>query len=154
MKKAKDIGQMDGEGLERSLVLSATIAKAFQTVATRKGIASWWTPIVRGEVAEGKEFELGFKGLEETIRIRVDASREPKLVSWTIVEHSGLHEWDGTKVKFAFITSDANKTILKFCHVGLVPKLQCYSDCRSGWEHFLGSLADVAGGGGGSPCGI
>lgn len=153
MTKAKTIGKVKDEGLERSLILNATISKSFYTVSTRKGIATWWTPLIRGHLGAGKEFELGFAGLDETIRIRVDIAREPDLVAWTILEHSGLPEWTDTKVRFALSISEPDKTVLNFCHHGLVPKLQCYSDCRSGWEHFLHSLADVAAGGSGSPFG-
>ena len=30
---------------------------------------------------------------------------------------------------------------LRFRHEGLTPKLECFADCKSGWDHFIPSLA-------------
>jgi uncharacterized protein YndB with AHSA1/START domain len=138
-------------GLSLSLTFDAPVADSFDAIATQKGIAAWWTPLVRGAVAQGREFQLGFKGLDETIRIRVDESRKPQIVRWTVLEHSGLPEWNGTSIVFALTELVAQKTTLHFRHNGLLPQLDCYSDCRAGWNHFLGSLAKVAAGSPGSP---
>ncbi|MGZ4288391.1 MAG: hypothetical protein ACXVHB_28535 [Solirubrobacteraceae bacterium] len=40
--------------------------------------------------------------------------------------------------------------MLRFRHLGLIPRLSCYEVCESGWEHFLASLLDYADHGNGS----
>jgi hypothetical protein len=34
--------------------------------------------------------------------------------------------------------------LLRFHHLGLIPRLSCYEIRESGWEHFLASLLDHA----------
>ncbi len=31
----------------------------------------------------------------------------------------------------------AGGTELRFRHVGLTPRLECFADCKSGWDHFI-----------------
>lgn len=42
---------------------------------------------------------------------------------------------------------------MAFRHEGLSPRLDCYDDCRLGWEHFLSSLAVFVAHGRGRPFG-
>jgi uncharacterized protein YndB with AHSA1/START domain len=145
------------KGNDRSLSIifriDAPVAETFDAIATRKGIASWWTPLVSRTVAPGKEFQLGFEGLDEKIRIRMDEAKRPQTVRWTVLIHSGLPEWNGSRITFDLMRSGPRKTIARFRHHGLVPQLACYGDCRAGWYHFLDSLANVAMGRPGSPFG-
>jgi len=146
-KKVRD------RSLSLTFTINAPVAKTFDAITTRKGIASWWTPIVSRTVAAGKEFQLGFEGLDEKIRIRIDEARRPQSVRWTVLIHSGLPEWNGSRITFDLIGSGPRKTILQFRHHGLVPQLACYGECKAGWDHFLDSLASVAMGQPGSPFG-
>jgi uncharacterized protein YndB with AHSA1/START domain len=151
MTTLKSQQKESAQGLSLTLTIDAPVADSFDAIATRKGIAAWWTPLVSGVVAQGKEFQLGFKGLDEIIRIRVDEARKPQIVRWTVVEHSGLLEWNGSSIDFALTELGRRKTTLHFRHNGLLPQLDCYRDCRAGWNHFLDSLAKVAAGSPGSP---
>ena len=45
-------------------------------------------------------------------------------------------EWNGTKIIFE-IAEINNKTQLRFTHVGLVPKFECYGDCSNAWEQLV-----------------
>jgi uncharacterized protein YndB with AHSA1/START domain len=153
MMKLKSPQKESVRGLSRTITINAPVADLFDAIATRNGIAAWWTPLISGTVGLRKEFQLGFEGLDEIIRIRVDEARNPKIVRWTVREHSGLPEWNGTSIAFALTKLEARKTTLHFQHNGLVPQLACYRDCRAGWDHFLDSLASVAAGSPGSPFG-
>jgi uncharacterized protein YndB with AHSA1/START domain len=153
MIKTKKPQKGSARGLSRTFSIDAPVAGSFDAIATRNGIAAWWTPLISGVVAQGKEFQLGFEGLDEFIQIRVDEARKPKIVRWTVLEHSGLPEWNSTSITFALIELGPRKTSLDFRHDGLVPQLACYSECRAGWDHFLDSLANVAAGGQGTPFG-
>ena len=83
--------------------------------------------------------------------MRVEAASRPSFVAWTILEHTSLDEWSGTKVSFALEPADEGQCILSFRHEGLTPKLDCYEDCEAGWEHFLTSLVSLAERGEGDP---
>lgn len=153
MRRSTNPKHTNEDGLEMRLVLAAPISTSFDAISTREGIAAWWTPMVRGRVTPGKTFELGFAGMDEIIRIHVEEAKRPNLIVWAIREHSGLPEWNGTRVSFTLSESGTNKTTLEFFHRGLHPQLGCYSDCHAGWEHFLKSLANVASGKRGLPFG-
>jgi uncharacterized protein YndB with AHSA1/START domain len=153
MMKIRSPQKESARGLSRTITINAPVADLYDAIATRNGIAAWWTPLISGTVGLRKEFQLGFEGLDEIIRIRVDEARKPQIVRWTVHEHSGLPEWNGTSIAFALTGSGARKTTLRFRHNGLVPQLACYGDCSAGWDHFLDSLANVAAGGLGSPFG-
>jgi hypothetical protein len=45
-------------------------------------------------------------------------------------------EWDGTDIVFE-IGRKADKTELRFTHVGLVPAFQCYGDCSGAWGFYV-----------------
>jgi uncharacterized protein YndB with AHSA1/START domain len=141
------------DGLSLTLTINASAADTFDAIATRGGIAAWWTPLVSRADAQGHELQLGFEGLDEVIRIRVDEAKRPRVVRWTVIRHTGLPDWNGTNIAFHLSELGPRRTVLKFRHNGLVPRLACYGDCRSGWKHFLESLANVAAGRPGSPYG-
>ena len=48
-------------------------------------------------------------------------------------------EWIGTKFCFD-ISTDNNKTKVIFTHDGLVPEIECYDACSSGWTQYLEQL--------------
>lgn len=59
-------------------------------------------------------------------------------------------EWTGTKNIFEISKQD-DKTLLVFTHVGLVPEIECYKDCFSGWTYYLASLENLITKGEGQP---
>lgn len=60
-------------------------------------------------------------------------------------------EWNNTEVIFE-IKTNKNQTVVTLTHKGLVPKLECFSDCSEGWKHyFQGSLKKLIETGVGEP---
>jgi uncharacterized protein YndB with AHSA1/START domain len=131
--------------------LAASCARAFDAVATIEGVRNWWTPLVSGSEGEGGEIVLGFEGLEEHIRLRIDAARPPFFLQWACIEHTGLSDWANTRMTFELRSISPGRTELYFEHVGLTPELECYGHCRLGWDRFLSSLKDYIEHGHGKP---
>ena len=52
-------------------------------------------------------------------------------------------EWTGTDITFD-IARKGNKTEVRFTHVGLVPKFECFEDCSNAWGFYVnGSLRNL-----------
>ena len=72
-------------------------------------------------------------------------------VTWHVTECDFLSDWVDTSVTFALADSSDGTCDLRFRHVGLQPRLECYDQCRAGWDYFLPSLRDYAESGAGRP---
>ena len=107
----------------------------------------------RGSPAEGGEVTLAFEGLDEAIVMRVDESTPSSRVRWTCLRNDGHPESEGTSIAFELADHEAQGCLLRFRHEGLIPLLDCYLVCESGWDHLLARIASYAETGQGSPYG-
>ena len=147
-RKAPEIAQND---YTSQVTFNAPRERVFDAIATPGGLRGWWTTSVLGSGAAGGEMRLEFEGLDEHIVLRVEKANRPSTVQWSCVVHSGLPEWAGTKMIFDLVERTPRECELSFRHLGLTPKLECYEDCRLGWDHFLMSLVGYAEQGKGTP---
>ena len=139
------------QGFAKEFSVLAECRRVFDALTTLDGLVGWWASTAKGAAASaGETFELGFAGVGEKIDMRVDAAIWPTSVVWTCLSHSGLPEWEDTKIVFK-LKDDDDATSVAFRHVGLVPDLECYEHCHAGWEHFLASLRSYSERGEGSP---
>jgi hypothetical protein len=54
----------------------------FDTIATRSGLAAFWTPDVQGDDSEDGELSLGFSGSPARLPIRVMRLDQPRTIEW------------------------------------------------------------------------
>jgi uncharacterized protein YndB with AHSA1/START domain len=135
----------------REITVNAPVERLFDAIATRDGVRGWWTPLVSGSSDRGGTLRLEFEGMDEHIDLSVVVSRRPTEVEWSVVEHTSLDEWAGTKIRFEVSPAGDDGSRLAFQHVGLSPKLECYDHCEAGWDHFLDSLVAFVERGKGAP---
>jgi len=132
------------------VVVEASRERVFEALATLDGLAGWWTPDVRGSTEVGGKLTFGFG--DECIVMRIERRDRPVAVAWTCLAHSRFREWQGTEIFFDARSHDDGRTRLSIEHAGLIPDLGgCYDHCSRRWDHFLGSIAGLAAGEGGSP---
>jgi uncharacterized protein YndB with AHSA1/START domain len=87
----------------------------FDTVSTRSGLATFWTPDVQGDEAVGGELTFGFSEAPERLPIRVARLEPPSEIGW---ECPGVFPyWEGTMVTWAFRSSDHGAKVV-FRHAG------------------------------------
>ncbi|MDQ6637936.1 MAG: SRPBCC domain-containing protein [Candidatus Dormibacteraeota bacterium] len=103
-------------------------------------MAGWWTS-VSGSGLKGGELTFVFGGHGPLV-LRVDEAERPALVRWAVISSEPTPEWAGTTISFELTPRSAGGCDLSFRHKGLAPRLECYNDCKNGWDHFVPSLRD------------
>ncbi len=118
-------------------------AEIFQVT---KDVRSWWSGLY-GEEFEGSsekpgdEFTFSAGGGAHYSKQKLTELILNKKIVWLVTD-SNLNflekpnEWTGTKIYFD-ISKQGNKTQVRFTHVGLVPKIECYNSCSSAWSQYL-----------------
>jgi uncharacterized protein YndB with AHSA1/START domain len=124
----------------------ASSQTTFRALTTLEGLRGWWTPEVTGQPKVGHELDFHFAGVEESIRMRVDAAEPSHSLTWTCLEHSGAPEWSGSTVSFYLRADGHDRCTITLKHHGVPHEL-----VNPGWQHFLTSLADYAATGTGNP---
>jgi uncharacterized protein YndB with AHSA1/START domain len=100
-------------------------------------ILRWWTSFTAA-TCEGDEVTLSTPREDEPLTFVVERPA-PDVVSWRVTACGFLPDWVGTRPTFV-VRAAAGRTALELHHVGLSPALECFEQCRGGWDHFLPSL--------------
>ncbi|HEY0933517.1 MAG TPA: SRPBCC domain-containing protein [Trebonia sp.] len=135
---------------QSQLTLTASPEVVFAALTTTEGLAAWWTPVT-GDGRAGGELTFSFGPASQAV-MRVDAAECGVAVRWTNLACM-IEDWIGTTVHFDMEPASAGGTELRFRHGGLTPRLECYLDCKSGWDHFIPSLRAYVETGTGNPNG-
>jgi uncharacterized protein YndB with AHSA1/START domain len=131
----------------------STPEQAFEAVASVDGLRRWWTTRVSGTSSVGEDIRFEFDGLDEHIVMRIERIERPTSVAWSCAVHTGLQDWQGTRLFFDFGERGREGCELTFRHLGLSPKLECFEKCERGWDYFLRSLVLYVDQGEGAPFG-
>jgi len=87
----------------------------FDTIATRRGLAAFWTPDVQGVETQGGELTFGFSEAPVRLPMRVAALEAPTSVAWDCP--GGFPYWEGTKVSWTLDPSEHGTKVV-FRHTG------------------------------------
>lgn len=113
------------------------------TLTQTEKIKGWWTTHCEVSHETGGQSKFHFdKSFFVMKNERLITNQE---VAWECVDHhfeslepiTKTDEWIGTHIIFKLKENDKKWTDISFEHQGLTPALECYSDCESGWDHFL-----------------
>jgi uncharacterized protein YndB with AHSA1/START domain len=88
----------------------------FDTVATRSGLAAFWTPDVQGDEAQGGELTFGFSEAPVRLPIRVARVEPPTEIAWDCP--GGFPFWQGSSVSWSLEPSEHGTKVI-FRHTGL-----------------------------------
>jgi hypothetical protein len=133
---------MTTKDFSTTILVDQTPEEAFNAI---KNVQGWWTgePGVEGSTDKlGDEFTYRYKDIHYSKQKLTELIPGKKIV-W-LVTGSKLNftkdktEWTGTRIIFD-ISEKNNKTQIQFTHVGLVPSIECYSDCSNAWSSYINS---------------
>ncbi len=124
--------------------IDAPRERIYQALATREGLAGWWTRDVRGESEAGGKIEFYFGGPEPAAVMEVTDLVRGQRVGWRCVQ--GAVEWVGTTLTFE-LSSAGDETAVLFRHGDWREPVVFMYHCSTKWAyHLLGLKAGLEGG--------
>jgi hypothetical protein len=114
---------------------------AFEKIAKVDG---WWAKFFSGKALnENDTFNVKFG--DTFVDFKITEAVPGKKIVWHVTDCylswiNNKKEWRDTQVVWE-LTSENGGTQIKMTHEGLVPEVECYNDCETGWNgHVKGSL--------------
>jgi uncharacterized protein YndB with AHSA1/START domain len=112
-----------------AIEIHAEPKSVYDTIATRSGLAGFWTPDVQGDDAQGGELTFGFSEAPVRLPMRILRLDPPNTIAWDCP--GGFPYWEGTQVGWT-LSSSEHGTKVVFRHAG-------FTDDQS--EYDFGSIS-------------
>jgi hypothetical protein len=119
-------------------------------------VRAWWSGDIDGHTDKlGAEFTYRYQDLHRSTQ-KITELVPGKKVVWHVSDAKinfveDKDEWNGTHIVFD-IAPKGKKTELRFTHIGLVPKIECYGKCAGAWGFYINeSLRSLITTGNGDP---
>jgi len=117
----------------------------YEAVATRHGLAGWWTRDVDISPDESGSFRFFFGEPEPGAVMQVLDQTPPTHVGWECVR--GPDDWLGTRIDFDVSAGPGAETVLRFTQSGWREPDDFLHHCSTKWALFLlGLKASLEGG--------
>ena len=120
--------------------------EVYAALATRKGLAGWWTTDTHGESAVDEVLQFRFE--QGGADMQVVELQPDKRVAWRVV--GGPDEWLGTELTFD-LAKDGDYTSVLFKHGGWREPVDFMHHCSTKWAVYLLSLKKLLETGRGEP---
>lgn len=140
---AKDKPQTEDEkkltsNFSTTFFVSQKPEEVFNAVNNVRG---WWQGTIEGSTTQLNDaFTYQMEDMHFSKQILVELIPNEKVV-WQVTDSQlnfteNKSEWTGTKIVFE-ITEINNKTQLRFTHMGLINKMECYNSCSNAWHELI-----------------
>lgn len=142
---------MEQQHYHSSITANVTPIQASENISH---VAAWWTSSLQGiSEKQGDIFTVHFG--KTFVTFEVTEAITGKKITWQVTDSYlawlDNNEWTGTKVVFD-ISTEKGATRIDFTHVGLLPDVACYENCKQGWGFFINqSLSKLMNEGKGTP---
>jgi len=119
-----------------------------QAFAAINNVRAWWAGDIEGETSRlGDVFTYTQAPQHRSVQ-RITESVSGQRVVWHIDDAEltfvdDRDEWIGTEVVFDISQKDG-ATDVRFSHIGLTPRVECYDACSNAWGSYInGSLRQL-----------
>jgi regulatory protein YycH of two-component signal transduction system YycFG len=129
---------MDHRDFTTSIQVDQTPQEAFDAI---NNVSAWWPGEIEGNTKElNDEFTYRYKKIHYSKQKLVEVIPGKRVV-WLVTDSSlnfveNKSEWTGTKIIFEISEKD-NRTQVRFTHLGLVPKYECFDSCSNAWTDIV-----------------
>jgi hypothetical protein len=129
---------MTQDNLTFSFVVDQSPQAVFDAI---NDVRAWWSGDLEGPTnALGAEFTYRYKTVHRSTQ-KITEWVPAKRVVWHVVDSyldfvKDKSEWNGTDIVFDIAKKGA-QTEVRFTHVGLVPKIECYGECEGAWGFYI-----------------
>jgi uncharacterized protein YndB with AHSA1/START domain len=127
--------------------INSSAHDTYLALATRDGLAGWWTTDTQGGFGVGGVIRFRF-GERGGFDMKVLELEPGERVLWQVV--AGPEDWLGTKVSFDLKLRDG-ATIVLFKHQGWKEPVEFMHHCSTKWATFLMSMKALLESGKGAP---
>lgn len=131
--------------------IKAPLDQVYRALATREGVAAWWTTDTRGDSKVGEVLKTVFTRDGKVLGgfdLKVLELEPAKRVLWQVMD--GPAEWVGTRIGFDLKEED-DYAIVMFKHEGWKEPVEFMYHCSTKWATFLMSLKALVETGRGQP---
>ena len=128
---------MNQQNYHCNIAANVSVNKALENISH---VSQWWTTNIEGDSSKLNDTFIVHFG-DTFVDFKLIESVPGKKVVWKITD-CYLHwltdkeEWKNTTIEWEVLRKN-NATEISFTHVGLVPQIECYNDCRKGWDFYL-----------------
>ncbi|HJW11515.1 MAG TPA: SRPBCC domain-containing protein [Albitalea sp.] len=132
--------------------IKAPLDEVYKALATRDGVAGWWTNNTQGESQMGGVLTFRFTAAGAELghsEVKVLELQPNQQVLWQVVGGTAP-EWIGTKIGFE-LKQDGEYVIVLFKHQGWKEPVEFMHHCSTKWAIFLMSLKQLVETGKGLP---
>lgn len=134
---------MTATNFTTTILVNQSPKEVFDAVNNVRG---WWQGKIEGSTEKlNDEFTYRMEEIHFSKQKLVEVIPNKKVV-WLVTDSNlnfviNKSEWTETKISFE-ISENENKldkyrTQLRFTHVGLVPKIECYGGCSNAWSQLI-----------------
>lgn len=132
---------MNQQNYQSSIAAGFTPMEAFEGISR---VNEWWAKNFEGSTKKLNDvFTVHFG--ETCVTFKVTESVPDEKIAWLVTDCylpwlKDKKEWNETTVMFE-ISVIGDETQVTMTHIGLVPEVECFTECVPGWnKYFKGSL--------------
>lgn len=129
---------MSKQNYNHTIAVNVQSAQAFESISQ---VSKWWATNFEGRAKDRNDrFTVRFG--DTFVDFTISEVVPDKKVVWLVTD-CNLHwlndkkEWQHTTIDWEIAEQDS-VTQIHMTHVGLIPAMECYSNCEKGWNFFVG----------------